>query len=221
MPRPLAALVLAVSIGLLPNASSALVIEFSALVDGVIDTSNRLDGSVAIGTLVTGTYRVDPTPSGGVFGEVGPGRLEFAVGNYRFDQSADPSRIHLLNDTGPPIAPVDIWETQDFVTAQLTPALSQQANGVGYRASLVLLDNTATNITGTELSTFVVEDLADWTESILFLEALVDDLAGGTMIGDLQMTAAIQSWQVVPEPGSAALVATGLIGLVQTRRRQS
>ncbi len=219
MPHTHAALLLAVAIGLLPAPSHALRIEFTALVDGVIDTANRLDGSIANGTLVTGTYQVDPTPSGGPFGEVGPGRLTFDVGSYAFDQGADPSEIRLLNGTGPVIAPVDIWRTQDFLTAQLDPALTQPPGGLGYRASLQLIDNTQSNITGAELVPFVADDLADWTEGKLFLEALVDDGAGGAMIGDLQVTAEIQSWQVVPEPRSAFLIAFGLAGLAARRRR--
>ena len=220
MPRPFAALLLPISLVCFSAPSSALVIEFTALVKGLNDAANRLDGSVSIDTIVTGTYTVDPTPSGGAFGEVGAARLEFTVGSYTFDQTADPHRINLLDDTGPVIAPVDIWETSDFVAAQLDPAISLQANPLGFRAALQLFDFTGANITGTESEVFVADDLSDWSEGRLTLDSLIDDL-GTVAIGDLQISADIQTWQVVPEPQAALLLAGGLVGIAAHRRRRA
>jgi MYXO-CTERM domain-containing protein len=39
------------------------------------------------------------------------------------------------------------------------------------------------------------------------------------MIGDLQMTVALQSWSVVPEARTGALLALGLVALAGRRRR--
>ena len=217
MPRTAAALLLT-SLLCLPQAALALTIAFAGVVSDVVDSSGRLDGSVLNGTPVSGRYIVDPTPSGGPFGEIGAGRFVFTVGSYEFDREQDPHAIELLDDTGPPIAPVDIWQTREIVAPQLAPTLSQQAGTVGYGAALQLIDNTATNLTGTEPQVFVVNDLADWTLGRLTLNALVDDLSGGTMIGDLQIQVDLQTWNVVPEPGSAWLVAIGLGALAGRRR---
>jgi MYXO-CTERM domain-containing protein len=203
----------------LSTAAQALTVQFSGAVDGLVDTANRLDGSVTTGTLVSGTYTVDPTPSGGSFGDVGAARLVFSFGSYLFDQGQDPHHIGLLDDTGPPIAPVDIWETSEIVLAQLDPAISVAADHVGYGAALQLFDFTATNLTGAEPAPYVPSDLADWSSGRLTLDSLIDDLGGGTMIGDLQMTVALQSWSVVPEARTGALLALGLVALAGRRRR--
>src|SRR2546428_10330151 len=103
----------------LPAAASASTLGFSfsgSIDETVTDPDQFLDGSVAPGVVVTGTYEVDPTTADGSspFG-VGPAHLSFELGNYTFDMTQDPHSIALINDTGPPGSEVDLWQSRPIM----------------------------------------------------------------------------------------------------------
>jgi len=222
MPRFLAA-ALAVCI-CAPASAHALTVLFSGTVaEEVSDDFGFLDDSVGLDTTVTGTYQVDPS---NVIGSspfaVGPARLTFQLGNYVFDASQDPHTIslidnHIVDPGTPPQPPVtdDIWRSGAIAASDLSPATNPGGGFAGYAAQIEFFDFTSTALNGGETQPFVPADLTGWNDVRLTLNS-VD--GSGNIDGTVQVMVRIESWSIVPEPGTAVLLALGLV-LIASRRR--
>jgi hypothetical protein len=224
MPRLLAA-ALAVCV-CAPASAHALTVLFSGTVaEEVSDDFGFLDDSVGLDTPVTGTYQVDPS---NVIGSspfaVGPARLAFQLGKnvYVFDAIQDPHTISLIDDHivdpgTPPQPPVtdDIWRSSAIVASDLSPATNPGGEFAGYAAQIEFFDFTSTALDGSETEPFVPPDLTGWNDVRLTLNS-VD--GSGNIDGTVQVTVRIESWSIVPEPGTAVLLALGLV-LIAARAR--
>jgi len=199
----------------------ALSFAFSGKIDqpgDVTDTDDFLDGSVAAGLIVTGTYEVDPSTSDGSSPfTVGPAHLAFSLGNYSFDSTQDPHSISLIDNTGPPGFAVDLWQSGSFTVADLGPTgTNTSGNFAGYRARIEFFDSTASQFNGTETAPFVPDDIPSWTQVRLVLESLQDDGGGATSFdGRVQVQVNLTT---IPEPHTAMLIALGLVSLAARAR---
>jgi len=214
-----AALLLAV---LLPTPGAAAMFAFSGTVATVLDTSHFLDASVAAGNGAAGTYTVDPTSASASSPfAVGAAQISFQLGDYQLTVSQDPSTIALIHDTGPPVAPVDLWQSGVFTASDLSPATQSSGNFAGYSVQIEFFDNTASKLTGTETAPFVPPDLLGWSQARLLLDSLARNPDGSTSPdGRVQVQVNLDSWSVVPEPRSSALLTLGLALLAVCAHRR-
>jgi hypothetical protein len=206
---------------LVPARAGASTFAFAGKIDHVNDGSNFLNASVVAGTAVTGTYDVVPTSAdtSSPF-EVGHAHLSFQLGDYRFDASQDAHTIALINDTGPPGATIDLWQSGTFTVPDLSPPSTSSGSFAGYAVRIEFFDNTSSKLDGTETQPFVPADLSGWSLGRLILDSLASNGAGSTSIDDrVQIQVDFKDWQPVPEPRSAALFALGLASLALRARR--
>lgn len=200
----------------LPTAAAALAIEFGGTVQ--LAPGAQFDSSVFDGMSVTGRYEVDPTPSGGPPGEVGAARLTFAFGNYEFDVTQSSHVISWINDRVAGLATVDIWQSGQFSVDQFDPLIPQHPDGVGFAARVQLFDFDSSILDGSEPANFVVSDLSEWESTSVFLSERIASDTG--VLENVKLEIALDTWQVVPEPHSGALLAIGLLSLVRRRGRE-
>ncbi len=220
MPRRSVLLLCVALVSSAPVTASALVIDFAGDVTAVVDGDARLDGSISPGTRLTGRYQVDPTPTGAP-GEVSSARLTFALGDYTFDVAQAPHRIELLDDFPVATAQIDRWLPAAFVAGQLDPAIPTEPGHAGYSARIEFTDGTHTLITGLEPAPFVVLDATPWSDTRVIFSSLIAAPGGATDLGSLQWEVEIDTWSVVPEPASGALLGLGLVALARARRWSS
>ncbi len=201
--------------------AGALTVGFSGTVLTVGGTATVLDGSVAPGGGVTGTYDVDPTSasSSSPF-VVGLGQLVFQLGSYLFSSTADPHEIALIDDrvvaTDPFLVLVDVWQSGAILLSDLDP-VTNPSPSAGYVAQVEFFDFSASTFDGSEAAPFVPNDTIGWSQVRLTLNS-VDGL--GAFDGRVTVDVAIDSWnmQQVPEPHSAALLLLGLAALALRAR---
>jgi hypothetical protein len=217
MPHALRA-ALSLCLALAPVSASAISIAFTGVIDSVSDGSDFLDASVAETVAVSGTYQVDPsTASSGSPFSVGGASLSFSLGNYAFDASETPHSIALINDTGPPGATVDLWQTGAIALTDLAPASNASGDFGGFAAAISFFDVDSAFFDGSETAPFVPTDLVGWEITRILLDSLD---GSGLADGRVQVQVGITSWTVVPEPRSALLIGLGLATLALAGRRR-
>ena len=197
--------------------ASALTVVFAGTVETVRDDSALLEVAIATGAAVTGTYEVDPSDVVGTSPfAVGPARLAFQIGGHAFDATDGAHTIALVNDE---IGLVDVWRSGQIAAPDLAPATDPGGEFAGYTAQIEFFDFDAAVFNGGETEPFVPADLIGWEQVRLRLDALVANGGGAPQIDpDWQVQVHITSWTVVPEAGTGALFALGLV-LIAVRRR--
>ena len=201
---------------LVPSAARALAISFSGSIDSAdpADNSGFLDASVHVGTPVTVNYVVDlsSADASSPF-TVGPAQLTIAFGSYTFDLGPLTGTIALLDNTGPPIAPIDIWQTNLFKISDLSPATTPSGSFGGYSAQLQFFDFQGGVFDGGETQPIDPTDSAFSTAwDLVRIEFFsLDGSQNQTTSVHLQMVP-------VPESRSATLLALGLAALALRER---
>ena len=183
-------------------AAAPTVVGFSGVIDFVDDPSSELPPGIGLGTPFAGTYTLDPDLFGSAMSlmpgfyqhENGPGSLDILVGGFDFSR---PIEAVFIGDgfNDPTFGPVDFWSIP----------LPLERTG-RTEVSAAFTDTTLQRIS--EPSDFFVNTSLDgWDGAHLFIHT------------DLLARGRITELTVIPEPSTALLVASGLVGFAAQRRR--
>jgi hypothetical protein len=201
----------------------ALTFSFSGFVETAdpADSSGFLDSSVHVGTSVTVTYVVDlDTEDDTNPFDVGPAQLTIQLGSgpdpYTFDAGPISGTVALLNDSGPPGATVDIWQSDLFKVSDLSRPTTPVGSFGGYSAQLQFFDFGSSVFDGTESQP--IDPTAPAFSSAWELVRIEFFSLDGSMN---QTTAVHLQIVPIPEPHSAALLALGLVPLAVRARRDA
>jgi PEP-CTERM motif-containing protein len=205
----------------LPSQAAALTLGYTGVVETVANPDSYLSALVIRDVPLTVDYGVDlTTADSSTPFHVGFAALSFKLGFdvdnpiYRFDGTLNSDTISLLNDTGSPIAPVDIWQSGLFVASELTPASNHGADFGGYGARLEFFDFDHTVFDGGENQPIDPTDPAYYPAWDYVRVSLIS--LDGSMNQDLH----VQVTMAVPEPRTAALLLLGLASLAHGARRR-
>ena len=199
---------------LLPAPAVALTIAFSGFIE-TADNAGFLDSSVQVGTPVTVTYVVDPTTADVISPfAVGPAQLTIQFGSYTFAVGPIAGTIAMINNTGPPGATIDIWQSDLFKVTDLTPATTPSGSFGGYSAQLQFFDFDSSVFDGSESAPI------DPTAAAFSLAWDQIRIEFFSLDGSQNQTTAVHL-QMTPEPDSAALLALGLVSCALHARRRA
>lgn len=199
---------------LLPGPATAITISFSGFIE-TADNAGFLDASVHADTVVTVTYVADLTTADTTSPfDVGPAQLTIQFGSYTFHAGPIAGTITQLDDTGPPGATLDLWQTDLFKVSDLTPATTPSGSFGGYSAQLQYFDFDSTAFDGSESQPIDPTTLPySFAWDLVRIEFFsLDSSQNQTTSVHLQMVP-------VPEPHTAALVAFGLVSFAALAHR--
>ncbi len=210
MKRTILLIGVAVFLFALPANGALITIGIEAVVDGVHDPDNYLEGLVNIGDLITGTYTYDTdTADSSPLANVGryehyayPCGISLSVGGLDF--GTDPAVPYVLVEVGNDIY-VDDYLMRSHNNLPLSNGTS--VNNISWS----LQDTSATAITNIELPR-TAPVLSDWQVNYLNIE-------GPGRRDNILFQGHVTSAVVIPEPATILLLGFGAIALIRKVRK--
>lgn len=161
-------------------------VEFIGIVDATNDSDNLLDGSVSIGSVISGSYRMkinaekhkySQPNSGTYFRAIGKGDLQLLVGEFSFSSSGyDPdtvmNQVTMKNGGTNADGLYDGW----YVYSNYPETSSSNFTDQRLTIFLSLYDKTANALSSTELVS--IPKLGDWGEARIGVSRFVTDETG-------------------------------------------